>query len=84
MERTKIFKSNQSQTVRLPKSVALPENVKEVSIIRLGTARLIVPHSDVWDSWFDNKQASEDFMITRNQPGQQERELIACKISNMR
>lgn len=76
MERAKVFKSNQSQAVRLPKPVALPENVKEVSIIRVGTARLIVPYGDVWSSWFDDEGVSEDFMKDRDQPEQQQRESL--------
>lgn len=76
MEKARIFKSNQSQAVRLPKPVALPENVKEVRIIPLGTARLIVPYSDVWSSWFDDVGVTDDFMKERDQPGQQDRERL--------
>ena len=36
MARTKLFKSNRSQAVRLPKEIAFPEGVKEVTIIRDG------------------------------------------------
>ena len=32
MIQTKVFKNNQSQAVRLPKSVALPEHIKDVNI----------------------------------------------------
>jgi len=76
VEKARIFKSNQSQAVRLPKPVALPENVKEVRIIPLGTARLIVPYGDVWSSWFDDVGVTDDFMKERNQPGQQDRERL--------
>ncbi len=64
-----VFKSNTSQAVRLPKEVALPESVKRVDIIPLGRGRLIVPAGDGWDSWFEEPSVSEDFMITRDQPG---------------
>lgn len=74
MEKARIFKSNQSQAVRLPKPVALPETIKEVQIIPLGTARLIVPYGDAWSSWFDDEGVSDDFMEDREQPEQQQRE----------
>jgi antitoxin VapB len=35
MTRTKLFRSNRSQAVRLPKSLAFPDSVKEMSIERL-------------------------------------------------
>lgn len=74
MEKARIFKSNKSQAVRLPKPVALPETVKEVQIIPLGTARLIVPYGDAWSSWFDDEGVTDDFMQDRDQPDQQRRE----------
>jgi len=74
MEKARIFKSNQSQAVRLPKPVALPDTVKEVQIIPLGNARLIVPYGDAWSSWFEDEGVSDDFMQDREQPEPQQRE----------
>ncbi len=74
MEKARIFKSNQSQAVRLPKPVALPDTVKEVQIIALGNARLIVPYGDAWSSWFEDDGVSDDFMQDREQPEPQQRE----------
>lgn len=74
MESGAVFKSNTSQAVRLPKAVALPDDVKRVDIIPLGRARLIVPQGEGWDSWFDGDGVSEDFMTERDQPADQERE----------
>lgn len=76
MEKARIFKSNQSQAVRLPKPVALPDSIKEVQIIPLGTARLIVPYGDAWSSWFDDEGVSDDFMEDREQPEQQQRDSL--------
>ena len=39
MTRTKLFRSNRSQAVRLPKDVAFPEGVEEVTILRDGKRR---------------------------------------------
>lgn len=74
MTQTSIFMNNKTQAVRLPKSVALPEDVKKVEIIAKGRTRLIVPIDDVWDSWFNDKSVSADFMETRDQPKDQERD----------
>ena len=74
MIQTKLFKSNQTQAVRLPKSVALPDNVKEVSIIAIGNTRLITPVDLSWDAWFDEANVTDDFMLEREQPAPQERE----------
>jgi antitoxin VapB len=71
---TRIFLSNRSQAVRLPKPVALPDSVKEVDIIAIGNQRLITPSGGSWDSWFDSPAVSDDFMAQREQPDAQQRE----------
>lgn len=71
---TKIFKSNQSQAVRLPKAVELPESVKEVNIIAIGNKRIITPAAESWDDWFDHPQVTDDFMVEREQPQDQLRD----------
>ncbi len=74
MAQSTVFKNNKSQAIRLPKPVALPDNVKKVDIVKLGRARLITPAGESWDVWFDGKGVSEDFIPEREQPGDQERE----------
>ena len=65
---TSVFKSNQTQAVRLPKPVAFPEDVTEVEIIVVGTSRLICPVGRRWDSFFDRtSKVSDDFMTHRDQ-----------------
>ena len=76
MEKAGVFKSNKSQAVRLPKPVALPDSVKRVDIVALGRSRLIAPAGEAWDSWFDNKTVTSDFMEDREQPEDQFREVI--------
>ena len=73
MVQTKLFKSNQSQAVRLPKAVAFPESVKDVEIVVIGNSRIVAPINQSWDSWFDSPPVSDDFMIDREQPATQER-----------
>lgn len=64
---TKIFMSNKSQAVRLPKNVAFPETVQSVQITALGNKRIIEPVDQSWDDWFDSAGVSEDFMEERRQ-----------------
>ena len=71
---TKIFKSNRSQAVRLPKEVAFPESVKEIEITAIGNKRIITPAGHSWDDWFDMTGVSNDFMTDRAQPEDQLRE----------
>ncbi|TQN75505.1 UNVERIFIED_ORG: antitoxin VapB [Citrobacter freundii] len=73
---TTVFLSNRSQAVRLPKAVALPEDVKKVEVIAVGRTRIITPAGESWDSWFDgnDNNVSADFMNDREQPAMQERD----------
>jgi antitoxin VapB len=73
-EHTKVFTSNRSQAVRLPKAVAFPQDVKDVEVTAFGYTRIIVPKGRRWDSWFDGPGVSDDFMAQREQPAGQERE----------
>lgn len=74
MEKTTVFKSNRSQAVRLPKAVALPDDVKQVDIVAIGRIRIITPAGESWDSWFEGDGVTSDFMIAREQPDDQIRE----------
>ena len=74
--KTRLFKSNRSQAVRLPKEVALPESVRDVEITKVGNKRIILPAGQSWDDWFDSPGVSSDFMAERQQPEDQTREPI--------
>jgi len=76
--KTRIFKSNRSQAVRLPKAVAFPESVKDVEITAVGNKRMIQPVGQSWDDWFDAPGVSSDFMMERKQPEDQRREGMVC------
>lgn len=76
MEQGSVFQSNRSQAVRLPKAVALPKDVKRVDVIAIGRVRVITPAGESWDSWFDDRAASADFMVRREQPAEQQREAL--------
>mgnify|MGYP003574058092 FL=1 len=74
--KTKIFKSNRSQAIRLPKKVAFPESVEDVEITAIGNKRIIAPASQSWDEWFNGSGVSTDFMTERMQPEDQRRETL--------
>lgn len=73
--KTKLFKSNQTQAVRLPKDVAFPKGVSEVEIIKDGNSRVITPVGHRWDAFFaDPSKLSDDFLVDRDQGTFEERE----------
>ena len=74
MEKASVFKSNKSQAVRLPKSVALPDDVKRVDVVAVGKTRIITPEGTSWEEWFDGASVTDDFMSEREQPEEQLRE----------
>jgi antitoxin VapB len=75
MARSTVFTSNRSQAVRLPKSVAFPEDVHQVEIVKVGRSRLISPIGRRWDDWFESSpRASDDFMNERAQPPAEQRD----------
>ncbi|AAO54577.1 type II toxin-antitoxin system VapB family antitoxin [Pseudomonas syringae pv. actinidiae] len=76
MEQSTVFKSNRSQAVRLPKAVALPDDVKRVDVVAVGRTRIISPAGEMWNSWFDGESVSDDFMAEREQPVEQLRESL--------
>jgi len=53
MGRTKLFLTNRTQAVRLPKDVAFPEGVEDVVVLREGGTRVIVPANALWDDFFE-------------------------------
>ena len=71
MTRTTLFQLNRSQAVRLGKDVAFPDGVRDVTILRDGKRRVIVPANALWDDFFDAPGAD---LGERVQPSGQERE----------
>ncbi|MFN3506424.1 MAG: type II toxin-antitoxin system VapB family antitoxin [Allorhizobium sp.] len=76
MEKGAVFQSNRSQAIRLPKAVALPDDVKRVDIVAVGRTRIIAPAGEIWDSWFEGEATTDDFMVDRDQSKEQEREAL--------
>ncbi len=77
MVRTTVFRNNKTQAVRLPKAVALPDDVREVDVRVVGRARVIEPVATGWDEWFDHGlRVDADFLADRSQGSPDEREAL--------
>ena len=75
MALTKLFRTNRSQAVRLPKDMAFPEPVEQVEILKVGESRVITPVGKRWDAFFRNApRVSDDFMRERDQGKLEDRE----------
>lgn len=61
---TTVFRNNRTQAVRLPKAVALPEDVHEVEVRVVGASRVISPVGVSWDEWFDTSEPVSDSFVT--------------------
>lgn len=73
MNTAKIFKSGNSQAVRLPKGFQLEGN--EVYIKRVGKNIILTTKNDPWAGLIDSLgMFSDDFMTERQQPPADQRE----------
>ncbi|WP_286308502.1 type II toxin-antitoxin system VapB family antitoxin [Agromyces mangrovi Wang et al. 2018] len=73
MTRASVFRTNRTQAVRLPKEVALPDDVRAVDVTVVGDARILTPVGGAIDFWFDHGvTVTDDFLAERDQ-GEQER-----------
>lgn len=73
MDQGRVIRFRRSQAVRLPKSVAFPDDVEKVDVIVVGNARLLTPVGEAWSTWFEGEGVSEDCMLDRGQPSDQQR-----------
>ncbi len=73
MATTRVFMSNRSQAVRLPKALEFPPDVRDVAIRRIGRSRVVSPVNEMWDDFFAGAGVE---LAERDQPQAQERELL--------
>lgn len=60
----RLFRSNRSQAVRIPKDMEFPPTVSDVDIIEHGAVRILVPKSLTWEDWVKfGPRFTEDFSI---------------------
>ncbi len=72
---TTLFLSNGSQAVRLPPRGGVRGRVREVTILRDGPRRIIVPADALWDDFFE---AAGVDLGEREQPAVQQRDGFRC------
>jgi len=73
MKEARIFKNGQSQAVRLPKEFRFDGD--SVLINKVGDCVILLPKDNPWEIMMDAcGKFSDDFMSTRDQGEQQERE----------
>lgn len=73
MQTAKLFKNGRSQAVRLPKEFRFEGD--QVYIKQVGRSVVLIPYHAPWQTLFESlEQFSDDFMLDREQPAQQERE----------
>ncbi|WP_150462464.1 type II toxin-antitoxin system VapB family antitoxin [Nesterenkonia ebinurensis] len=74
--KTKLFYTNRTQAVRLPKEIAYEEDDRDILAYRRGDQIVLAPMAKDWDEWFSDPRfgASEDFMADPRQPEFNERE----------
>lgn len=71
MATTRVFQSNRSQAVRIPKAVEFPPDVRDVAIRQVGRNRIISPANALWDDFFEAPGVD---LGERQQPAAQVRE----------
>lgn len=72
MDTAKIFKSGNSQAIRLPKEYRFEGS--KVYLKRVGNAVVLIPENDSWQPLIDSlSQFSDDFMEERRQPIDEDR-----------
>ena len=72
MKSAKLFQNGQSQAVRLPKEFRFEGD--KVFIKRINNTVILFPVKHPWAPLFDSlNKFSDDFMVTRNQPKQQQK-----------
>ena len=73
MKTARLFRNGQSQAVRLPKEYRFTGS--RVLIKKVGNAVVLLPEKGSWTPLFESlSRFSEDFMQSRQQPGQKSRE----------
>ena len=70
---TRLFLSNKTQAVRLPKAVAFDASVSEVEIDVVGEARVIRPAGSRVDVFWDSDLSISDDFVREQPPVPQER-----------
>lgn len=75
MPKGTIFMNNRTQSVRIPAEYRFPDEVKTVTIRKVGNALVLTPSEGSWDNFFlSEERPTDDFMQERGGQIQAERE----------
>lgn len=76
MRTVKVFKSGNSQAIRIPKEFSIDE--KELYIQKIGKSIILTSKNDLWRAFEDSlgKFSEDVFENGREQPEQQDRDLF--------
>jgi antitoxin VapB len=61
MTQSTVFKTNKTQAVRIPKSMAFPDSVKKVKITQREGSLVITPIDDSWEAFMNGPRLDDDF-----------------------
>lgn len=77
MPKGTIFMNNRTQSVRIPAEYRFPDEVKNVSIRKVGNSLVLTPSEGKWNNFFlSPEHPSDDFMQDRGEQVQAERESL--------
>ena len=76
MQTVKVFKSGNSQAIRIPKEFLIDE--KELYIQKIGKSIILTSKEDLWKTFEESLDSFSDDLFTdgREQPEQQERDSL--------
>jgi len=76
MQTVKVFKSGNSQAIRIPKEFAIDEN--ELYIQKIGKSIILTSKDDLWKTFEESLDKFSDDVFTegREQPEQQDRDFF--------
>ena len=76
MQTVKVFKSGNSQAIRIPKEFSIDEN--ELYIQKVGKSIILTSKDDLWSTFEESldKFSDDVFKNGREQPKQQERDIF--------
>ena len=75
MPKGTVFLNNRTQSVRIPAECRFPDEVKIVTIRKVGTSLVLTPADNTWDNFFLSElRVTDDFMEERASQEQSERD----------
>lgn len=75
MSKGSVFLNNRTQSVRIPAECRFPDEVKTVTIRKVGNSLVLTPAESTWDNFFHSDlSVTADFMEERGSQHQTDRD----------